>query len=531
MTGQDGRSRLSTRALRMLAFLVFVMLALLVMVAQQRGAGAYVAELSASDPQEARHFVTGLMVADVLAARPPDPGAFAADYALRLPAALPLAQVTLFHVAEAGWFSLLPPTTPAALLIPALCAALLLVTAGWAAVPAAGPLPAVAVVFVLSALPPVREATLIVGPGLPLALCTLLSALAFAREVRTRRVSDAVGLAVAGSVCVLLAPAGALVLLVPPLAAVMSGRPGLLGRAGVWAPLVIWAGLAAAAAGWSGVRPGAFDTSAPAAALAEVRAAFGLLPLALAAAGALFTLGAGRPRDGVEEDVAARRAGAASMGAVTALAGAVVLALAFGMAPGMGALLLSAPVAMLAAFGAIRLIGLVTSGWTIVAGLLVALLLLTCALPALLDPVRKDAVGMEAAAEAFLARKPDPAVILVAADPGGVGALAAAIAQRDLAGQAFVVDAARLGLTVPQALVAAMDEIGASAFALGPGSQGGARAALAAFPDRFQLIGIFPRADGAGDVQLYAFLPAAPPSGAKPADPLATLRRLAAPKS
>ncbi|MEP9352973.1 hypothetical protein ABLE93_05160 [Xanthobacter sp. KR7-65] len=516
---------MSTIALRMLAFLILVMLAMTVTVAQQRGAGAYVADLSATDAGEARHFVTGLMVADLVASGLSAPAAFASDYALRLPVALPLSQVTLFHGIEAAWLGVLPPTTAAALLLPALSTALLLVAAGWAAARATGPLPGVAAGFMLSAVHPVREASLSVGPDLPLALALLLTALALSGLGRTGRVRDAALLAAAGSLAVLLAPAGALVIAVPPLAALLSGRLGVMRRAGFWGPLILWVGLAIVMASVSGARPEPFASAALVATFAGLRDAFGLLPVGLAGAGFLFTLGAGRQQaEGEEEEV-----DSSAMVPVAALAAALGLAVALGLPAGTGVLLLAAPVAMLAAFGAMRVIGLLLSGWTIVSGLAVALLLLASAMPALLEPIHKGAIGMDAAAEAFLALPSTagsgPAVIVVAADAGGVGAFAAAVAQRDPVGRIFVVDAARLPTEAPDGFLKRLQEIGASALVLAPGEAGTARAAAGGLGR----IGRFPRADGGGAVELFAV--AFAPAAEAPPDPRIILRRLATPGS
>lgn len=526
MSGQESdtqeRRRLSTTALRLLAFVILVMLAAAVSVAQQRGSGAYVADVAAGDAGEARHFVTALMVRDLAAAGLPPAGTPAADYALRLPPALPPGEVTLFHVAEAAWLGLLPPTVPAALLLPALAAALLAVTAGWAAARVCGPLPGVAVGFVVCAATPVRAASLEVTPALFLAVAALLAALAFARYARRPGGANAALLAGAGLIAILTAPGGALVLLVPPLAALLCGRPRLLRDAGLPAVLALWAAIAAGMALRSGARPDPAGWESIAAVFAELAAGFGTLPLALAGAGILFTLGAGLRRDA---DGHADR-DALAMAPMTALAGATLAAMLLGGLGSAGAVVLTAPTLMLAAFGAMRLIGLLTSGWTIIAGLAVALALLLGAMPALLEPVRKGAIGMDAAAEAFLARGDAARVAVVVADPAGAAAFAAAVAQRDRAGRTYVVDAARLRAADPGALLALFDEIGASALVVAPGTGESARALPAAFPDRFRPAGTFPRADGRGEVALYAI---GQPSDAPARDPAPALRRLAAP--
>ncbi|MDI4659003.1 hypothetical protein K9U41_21665, partial [Xanthobacter autotrophicus] len=505
-----GRRR-STVALRGLIFLIVVLLATAVIVAQQLGAGAYVAELGSTDPDEARHFVTALMVADHAAAGFPAPGAFAADYGLHAPQALPLARLTLFHVLAGGWLLLLTPTTPAALLLPAVLAAVLVVSAGWATARAAGVLPAVAVGFVLAALPLLREASLVLGLDLPLALFTLLSALAFGRHMRLGTTASATLFAAAGAVSVLVAPAGAVVLLLPPLAALMGGRLHVMRRARVLVPLAGLGGLALGVALAAGRLPPVVTVEGPVFIWQTLRGAFGSLLLACAVAGLVFTVIEGWRRDEDAVDPAA-------LAPVAALVPA--FALAFGLGAGRGvaldAVVLLAPVAMLAAFGAMRLLGVLVSGWGTIRELAVALLLLLAAMPGLLQQVRKGAIGMDAAAEAFLARDAAPPVIVVAGDGRGEASLGAAVAQRDRTRRSFVVAASQLSAATPEELLGALDALGADALAVEARETGAApasrvaQATVAAFPDRFRAIGTFPRADGRGEVVLYAVVRAAP---------------------
>lgn len=523
---EAGEGRRSTVALRCLIFLIVVLLATAVIVAQQLGAGAYVAELGATDPDEARHFVTALMVADHAAAGFPAPSAFAADYGLHLPQALPLTRLTLFHGLAGGWLALLTPTTPAALLLPAGLAALLVVSAGWATARAAGVLPAVAVGFVLAALPLLREASFVLGLDLPLALLALLSALAFGHHMRRDTAGSAALFTIAGAATVLIAPAGAVVVLLPPLAALMGRRLDLMGRARILVPVAGLALLALAVALAAGRLPPVATAEGPAFVWQTLRAAFGTLPLACAMAGLAFTVMDGWRRDEDAVDPAA-------LAPVAALVPA--FALAFGLGAGRGvaldAVVLLAPVAMLAAFGAMRLTGFLLSGWGTIRELAVALMLLLAAMPGLLQQVRKGAIGMDAAAEAFLARDAIPPVIVVAGDARGEAALGAAIAQRDRARRSFVAEASRLPATTPEDLLAALDAMGTAALVVEARTTGSsaagrvAQASVAAFPDRFRAIGTFPRTDGRGEVVLYAFTRADP----APSDPAPVLRRLTAP--
>lgn len=516
MTADTPRRSRSALALRILGLLVLTMLAATVIVAQQRGSGAYLAELSAGDAGEARHFVTALMLRDWAAAGFPDAGRFAADYALRLPVAAAPGAVSLFHVAQGLSLWLVGPSTPAALLLPALLAALLLLAVGLAAAPGAGVLPAVAAAFVLGALPLLRHATITIGLDVSLSLAGLGMVLAL--DFAARRTGRAAFLPAAsvGVASALVAPAGAVFALVPPLGALLGGRPGLLRRPGLWLAVLLTG--ATAALRW-GIAVPAFDGEAVRAALAGLRAGVGTLPLALAVAGlVLGPLNAWRGAPG----------GAATGGLVALVVAGCLAAGLVADGPALAVLPLAAAVVALAAIGGMGLIGLATSGWTLVAGLLVALLLLLGAMPALMEPTRKGTIGMERAAEAFLARMPASPVLLVAANAPSEAALMAAVAQQDAAGRSFVVPVGALHARDAAGLMAAMDALGASALVVEETPAAAPRTALAeatraAFPDRFRLIAAFPRSDGTGEAQVYAISTAAVPP-----DPAAVLRRLKA---
>ena len=128
----------------------------------------------------------------------------------------------------------------------------------------------------------------------------------------------------------------------------------------------------------------------------------------------------------------------------------------------------------------------------------------------------------------------DLPVVLVAASPGGEGALIAATAQRDRARTAFVVPLARRAAgATPDALMADIAALGASFLVIEatPGARAlpavqsailAAEAAVAAHLDRFRLVGTYPRADGGGEARLYAV------SGAPRPDAATLRQRLAA---
>lgn len=518
---EDGRPSLGGASLRVLTFLILTALAATIVVVQQRGSGAYVAEFSATRADEATHALGGMMVADWIAAGLPAPGRFFSDYTLRLPAPGVPAGLPLHPLAQGLWIAALGPGTPALLLLPAFLAALLVVSAGWVAARAAGPLPGVAVGAVLMAAVPVREAAITVGIELPLALASLSAALAVAGFMRGGRGLFMALFALAGAAALLTAPEGAALVGLPFLALALGGCPALVLRRALWLGLLLMALLAGPWLMAFRVLPelAAAPTLASAqanlaACAAALRAGLGDVFVVLPPIGAVAAV----------VNAWRGRAAARPVAAVAALAVCVMALFALSdVPPEPGRLLvLAAPAAILSAYGAISLLRLISSGWDTVFGLAVALVLLLAAMPALLEPVRKGAVGMDQVAEAVVAKNVAHPVVLLAADAQGEAALIAAMAQRDRARSAFVVPLARrVAGAAPDAVMAEAGALGASFLVIeaAPAARAlpavqAAEAAIAAHPDRFRLLGSYPRADGGGEARLYGIPGAATPDAA-----------------
>ncbi|WP_454914877.1 glycosyltransferase family 39 protein [Xanthobacter sediminis] len=515
----DGSRSLGTAALHGLGFLILTALMTVLIVVQQRSAGAYTAEFSATGPDESGHVVTGLMVANYISSGLPAPLAFVADYGLHFPRVVLGLWPPFYYVLEGIWLSLLEPSTPAVLLLPAVLAALLVASAGWAAAHRFGALPGVAVGAVLMVLPALREATVVVGLDLPLALLMLWAGLAYAAFLDRQRPRDGVLFALLAAAAILTKTTGLALLALPPLCVLLTGRFGLLRRRAFWLPLLL---IAVIAGPWTiGTFPMVWAAGAgPGLAAPELARAvadqLGAVLAALAAAGGVFAL------------LDARKGPPALLPVVLllALAFAAVLTVVPPAEPA-AALPLYAPLVILAAAGGLRLVGLVTSGWTTLAGLAVALVMLLAALPALMAVVAKPALGLDAVAQSFLADAGRPPVLLVVADRNGEGALVAAVAQRDPARRSFVLPA-RTALPAapdgtPDELMAGLDGLGVGYLAIAGGAAAGEAArdarmaaVLAAYPERFKLLARFPGAQGDGETRLFALLP---PPGAEAAPP------------
>lgn len=523
---------LGTAALQGLGFLILTALLTVLIVVQQRTAGAYMAEFSATGPDESGHVVTGLMVLNYLSSGFQNPLVFIAEYGLHFPRVVLGLWPPLYYLVEGLWFSLLQPSTPAILLLPAFLAALLVASAGWLSAQRFGPLPGVAVGAVLMVLPGLREATVVVGLDLPLAVLMLWAAVVYADFLERPCLRGAMVFGLLASAAILTKATG-LALLLLPMYVLLTRRFGLLRRGVFWLPF----GLVLVVAGpWT---IGTFPMVRTAAALSghmapheglAVLGQLGVVLVAMAVAGVLFVLADARRKDGP-----------------ALLPVLVVLSLAFVLAerawplpgPDTG-LPLYAPLVILAAAGGLRLMALVTSGWRTLAGLMVALVMLFAALPAVMASVSKPSLGLDPVAQTFLSETGRPPSLLVLADRSSEGALVAAVAQRDQARRSFVMPG-RMVLAVrgpgpatgaplfatPEDLLVGLDGLGVGYIALVEGSAGSEAAleeqmqdAISAHPERFKLLGRFPRPDGSGQAYLYALNRTTPvptgPAASKP---------------
>ncbi|MGU3496949.1 hypothetical protein ACLBXM_23145 [Xanthobacteraceae bacterium A53D] len=524
-TAPGRAARAGSAALRGLLFLIFAAFVLVIVAVQQRAMGGYAAEISANNADEASHFISGLMLADWVRAGFPSPLAFAKDYYLHYPKVAIGHWPPLYYMAEGALFLALPPITSIALLLPALLAALLVVTAGWVASRLMGPLQGLAVTGALLALPMLREATLVIVLDLPVALLGLLAALAYGRYLRTTKARDGALFALLASAAILTKGTGAALALLPPLAVLFGGRFDLLKRWCFWLPLPIVAVLAGpwtlgtysmAAAGFQYHWGPAFAMLAARTYADGLMAGIGLLLLVSAGLGLVFAILNGWRRKPGSEMWVALAALAVGTGAFQCLVPA-------GLDPRY-LLPLAAPLVMLAAYGLTGLIGLITRGWPTLAGIVVAFALLLGALPHLMTVVQKMPIGMNPAAQALLDRQAANPLVLVGADAMGEGAFISAVAQRDRARKTIVLRGTKMlaqsdwnaadykpAYADAAALLRGLDEMGVGFVVVdtSPASQDLLHdrqilEAAQAFPDRFQLIGSYPRADGKGEARLYA---------------------------
>ena len=519
-----GWARLVSRGL---VFAILAVLALAVIVFQQQAGGAFVAEFSANNADEASHYVTGLLFTDYARAGFPSPLAFARDYYLHYPKVGIGHWPPLYYLAEGALFLASSPATPVALFLPALIAALLVVSAGFLAAVTLGPLVGVGVGAVLLALPLLREATLVIVLDLPVALLVLLAIIAYARYLAAPRWAPALMFAVLAAMAILTKGTGAALALVPPFALLLTGRFGLLRRLDFWLPLPVVAILAGpwtlgtyamAASGFQYGWGPPFTRLAAETYWHGLLAGIGAPLMVLAAIGLLFA--ALRAWRGGDEAPAAQPFAAVGAGLLAVLAFQCIVPA--GLDPRY-LLPAAAPLLLMSAYGLAGLFSLLTRSWPLITGLLACLILLVLASPFILVTLTKPSIGMAPAARAAMTTGAANPLILVGSDAMGEGALVAAVAQSDRAMLYFALRGSKL-LAVSDwngkdyaplyadaaALLRGLDDIGVGYVALdtAPAAQAilhnrQLSEAAAAYPDRFRLIGTYPRSDRTGEVRLY----------------------------
>ena len=212
---------------------------LLVVLLLQRVGGAYQSEYG-GHPDEAAHYVTGLMIHDYLArGLPGSPLVFAQDYYDHYPKVTLGKWPPLFYFIQAAWTLLLSPSRTSVLALMALLTALvatllfrLLRSEFGLAEAAFG-----ALLFV--SVPLVQQSAGMVMAEIPIALFGLLAAGFFGRFLERERTADSVAFGVCASITIMTKGTGFMLALVPPVAVVLARKWHLLKRATFWLPVPI----------------------------------------------------------------------------------------------------------------------------------------------------------------------------------------------------------------------------------------------------------------------------------------------------
>jgi len=221
-------------------WLLFLVTALLLQVAN----GAFVADLDL--PDEAAHFVTGLMIRDYLASGfAESPLAFATTYYVHYPKVAFGIWPPLFHVLEAVWLLVFPVAYGSVFVLLAAIAGALATLACVVARRDVGFWPAVGVGAVVLLMPSTQFVTSHLLADALVALLDLAAALCLIACLRSGRTRDGVSFGVLGSLSMLTKGSGMAILLLPFVTVAMMGAPRLLARKTFWlgpALMVVLAG-------------------------------------------------------------------------------------------------------------------------------------------------------------------------------------------------------------------------------------------------------------------------------------------------
>lgn len=232
--------RTRTQALTAGLAALFLVLAILL----QWTGGAYRAEFGAY-PDEAAHYVTGLMIHDYLAGGfPGNPMAFAQKFYDHYPKVALGNWPPLYYLMQGGWMLVFSPGRVSVLLLMAVLTALIATVVARALLREFGPWPAVAGGLLFLAIPFVQQYSSLMMTEIPVALFSILATLSFGRFLERGRTFDSVAFGLFASAASLTKGSGFVLALVPPLAILFSGRFDVLRRPAFWYPVVIVAVLA-----------------------------------------------------------------------------------------------------------------------------------------------------------------------------------------------------------------------------------------------------------------------------------------------
>lgn len=225
----------SDRLLLPLVFLLFF----IVEVALQFFGGAFSSEFG-GHPDEAAHYVTGLMVRDYIAAfQPVSPMRFAENYYLHYPKVALGHWPPFFYVVQSAWTLLFSPSRVSVLLLMALLTTLLAVTVHLAIRSEFGPKAGIAVGLLLLALPLTQIYRKMIMAEILVALLNFCAVLCFGRFLNSEKWGDAGAFGICAGLAILTKGNGLVLAFVPPLALLFSRRFHLLARPAFWCPAVI----------------------------------------------------------------------------------------------------------------------------------------------------------------------------------------------------------------------------------------------------------------------------------------------------
>ena len=241
----DGRRESADRPLTWFIRLVALVVALTsaVLFLQWR-AGAFTSEFG-SYPDEASHFMSGMLVHDYLHAGLPRPAmAFAESFYLRYPYLAIGHWPPLFYALEGGWMYLFGPTRFAVILLMALITSALSLVVFVAVRKQYGDAAGLISALVLIAVPIMQQYAGMVMMDTLLALLTFLAVLAFGSYIDTERPASAIAFGILSTLALMTKANAAFLALLPLFGILLSRRFSLLRRKAFWLSGILVAGAA-----------------------------------------------------------------------------------------------------------------------------------------------------------------------------------------------------------------------------------------------------------------------------------------------
>lgn len=217
-----------------------IFISLFVVVVAYQGLGeAYQSEFGAH-PDEAAHYVTGLMIRDYIAdGIPGHPMRFAEAYYDHYPKVALGNWPPFFYMIQAAWTLPFSPSRTSVLLLMAFLTALLAQTIYHAVKNEHGPLLALFGAQLFLALPLIQKYSSLVMTEIPIALLAFVATLCFGRYLDDGKTSRSLFFGLFASAALLTKGSGLYLAFVPPIALLLCRRFDLLKRIAFWSSAVI----------------------------------------------------------------------------------------------------------------------------------------------------------------------------------------------------------------------------------------------------------------------------------------------------
>lgn len=224
---------------RTVGILSIPLLFLALVVLLQWRSGAYQAEFGAH-PDEAAHYVTGLMIRDYVAAGlPRDPMGFATRYYEHYPKVALGNWPPVFYVLQAGWTLLFSDSRAAVLLLMAVLTSLVALLVVLSLVTEFGLGRALLGGVLFVAFPLVQEHTAMVMTEVPVALFSFLAVIYLGRYFDQGRTRDSLLFGLSASAAIMTKGSGMVLVIVPVLTLLFTGRFDVVKKLNFWYPVPI----------------------------------------------------------------------------------------------------------------------------------------------------------------------------------------------------------------------------------------------------------------------------------------------------